>query len=175
MYLGSEYTARVRLAVKDMCDIRPRSPLRKPPFLFDKFDVLRRLGEALDRIRKAEYARGTGPKRKFIKGQEYVPLSHGANLTLDGKQSLKLLLKTNKRPNTAYIVRESFSRLWDYKSETWARRFFDTWKAKLRWQRLGPYQRFADMIERHWDGIAAYCKPENRVALGLVEGLNKRR
>jgi transposase len=27
------------------------------------------------------------------------------------------------------------------------------------------------MIDRHWDGISAYCKPENKVALGFVEGL----
>jgi transposase len=46
------------------------------------------------------------------------------------------------------------------------------WKAQLRWQRLEPYEKFAEMIERHWDGIAAYCKPENKVALGFVEGLN---
>ena len=30
------------------------------------------------------------------------------------------------------------------------------------------------MIERHWDGIPAYCKPENKVALGFVEGLNNK-
>jgi transposase len=30
------------------------------------------------------------------------------------------------------------------------------------------------MVERHWDGIAAYCKPENKVALGFVEGLNNK-
>ena len=30
------------------------------------------------------------------------------------------------------------------------------------------------MSERHWDGIAAYCKPENKVSLGLVEGLNNK-
>ena len=28
------------------------------------------------------------------------------------------------------------------------------------------------MIDRHWDGIAACCKPENKVSLGFVEGLN---
>jgi hypothetical protein len=28
----------------------------------------------------------------------------------------------------AYILRESFDQLWDYKSEAWARRFFDNWK-----------------------------------------------
>jgi transposase len=30
------------------------------------------------------------------------------------------------------------------------------------------------MIERHWDGIAAYCKPENKASLGFVEGLNNK-
>jgi len=30
------------------------------------------------------------------------------------------------------------------------------------------------MIERHWDGIAAYCRPENKIALGFVEGLNNK-
>ena len=30
------------------------------------------------------------------------------------------------------------------------------------------------MIERHWDGIAAYTRPENKVSLGFVEGLNNK-
>ncbi|WP_136256111.1 transposase, partial [Pseudofulvimonas gallinarii] len=33
---------------------------------------------------------------------------------------------------------------------------------------------FARRIERHWDGIAAYCTPGNKVSLGLVEGLNNK-
>jgi transposase len=28
------------------------------------------------------------------------------------------------------------------------------------------------MIDRHWDGIPAYCKPENKVSLGFGEGLD---
>jgi transposase len=28
------------------------------------------------------------------------------------------------------------------------------------------------MIDRHWDGIGAYCRAENKVSLGFVEGLN---
>jgi len=48
------------------------------------------------------------------------------------------------------------------------------WRASLKWQRLNPYEKFADMIDRHWDGIAAYCKPENKVSLGFVEGLNNK-
>jgi transposase len=176
-FLGQENTDKIRLAVMDMWKPFRHSTQRHAPqaaILFDKFHILRHLGEALDKIRKAEYGRLAGPQRKFIKGQKYVLLSHKENLTADGRKSLRLLLKANKRLNTAYILRESFDQLWDYKSEAWARRFFDNWKAQLRWQRLDPYEKFAEMIERHWDGIAAYCKPENKIALGFVEGLNNK-
>src|SRR5665811_588888 len=53
-------------------------------------------------------------------------------------------------------------------------RFFENWRASLKWQRLATYEKFAEMIDRHWDGIAAYCKPENKVSLGFVEGLNNK-
>ncbi|MBN2621136.1 ISL3 family transposase [candidate division WOR-3 bacterium] len=33
---------------------------------------------------------------------------------------------------------------------------------------------YAGMVDRHWDGIAAYCRPENKVSLGFVEGLNNK-
>ena len=176
-FLGKENADQIRLAVMDMWKPFRLSTRRHAPqaaILFDKFHILRHLGEALDKIRKAEYGRITGPQRKFIKGQKYVLLSHKENLTTEGRRSLQLLLKANKRLNTAYILRESFDQLWDYKSEAWARRFFDNWKAQLRWQRLKPYEKFAEMIERHWDGIAAYCRPENKIALGFVEGLNNK-
>jgi len=30
------------------------------------------------------------------------------------------------------------------------------------------------MIDRDWDGIASYSRPENKVSLDLVEGLNNK-
>lgn len=99
--------------------------------LFDKFHVLRHLGEALDKVRKSEYARLTGKGRSFIKGQKYTLLSHRQNLTLDGRRSLKKLLQANKRLNTAYLLKESFGQLWDYEKEGWARRFFENWMEAL--------------------------------------------
>ena len=91
----------------------------------------------------------------------------------NGRHSLRLL-GANKRLNTAYLLKEQFAQLWDYRSATWARRFFDEWRRSLRWQRLPSFEQFADLIDRHWDGIAAYCAPENKVALGFVEGLNNK-
>ena len=101
-------------------------------------------------------------------------LSRRENLTLDGKKALKTLLAANKRLNTAYVLKESFGQLWSYEREGWARRFFENWRASLKWQRIKPYEKFAEMIDRHWDGIAAYCRLENKVSLGFVEGLNNK-
>jgi transposase len=39
---------------------------------------------------------------------------------------------------------------------------------------LEPYRKFAELIESHWDGIASYCHPDNKVSLGLVEGVNNK-
>jgi hypothetical protein len=40
-------------------------------------------------------------------------------------------------------VKESFDQLWDDEKEGWARKFFENWKASLKWQRLKPYEDFA--------------------------------
>jgi len=119
-------------------------------------------------VRKQEYKRLAEKDRAFIKGQKYTLLSRKTNLTLEGRRAL------NKRLHTAYLLKEAFGQLWEYQTEGWARRFFENWKASLKWQRLKPYQEFAKMIERHWDGIAAYGKAENKVSLGFVEGLNNK-
>ena len=176
-WLGPQKAKRIRLCVMDMWKPFRKVAQEQAPqaaILFDKFHIMSHLGDALDAVRKSEYARLTGRSRHFIKGQKYTLLAHPENLSLTGKTALKKLLAANKRLNTAYLLKESFGQLWDYQSEAWARRFFDNWCDALKWQRLKPYEKFAEMIERHWDGIAAYTKPENKVSLGFVEGLNNK-
>jgi transposase len=176
-WLGIRKSAGIGLAVMDMWKpFRKATQTHAPQaaILFDKFHILRHLSDALDAVRKSEYARLSGKDRSYIKGHKYTLLSHRENLSLDGKVALKRLLAANKRLNTAYLLKESFGQLWDYRSEAWARKFFEQWRASLRWQRLKPFEKFADLIDRHWDGIAAYCRPENKVSLGFVEGLNNK-
>jgi len=176
-WLGPEKSKQIRLAVMDMWKAFEKSTVSKAPnaaILYDKFHIMRHLGEAIDAVRKSEYYRLSGNDRAFIKGQKYNLLSRKENLKLPAKRALKLLLSKNKRLYTAYLLKESFGQLWDYTYEGAARTFFDNWKASLKWQRLKPFEEFAKLIERHWDGIAAYCKEENRVSLGFVEGLNNK-
>jgi len=174
-WLGPKKSHGIRLAVMDMWRPFRTATAEAAPqaaILFDKFHVMQHLGKALDDLRISEYARLSGPQRRYIKGQKYTLLSRRTNLSVSGKRALKLLLNANKRLNTAYMLKESFGQLWEYEREPWARKFFENWRASLKWQRLKKYEKFAQMIEEHWDGIAAYCKPENKVSLGFVEGLN---
>ena len=126
------------------------------------------LGQGARRGAQIRVPANQRPDRSYINGQKYTLLSRRENLSLDGRKALKKLLAANNRLNRAY----SFGQLSDYEREGWARRFFDHWRASLKWQRLEPYETFAATIERDWDGIAACCKPENKVSLGFVAGLN---
>jgi transposase len=178
-WLGPKKCRKIRVVVMDMWKAFRKSTLKEgnapqASIVYDKFHIVRHLGEALDKVRKREYARLVGEDRRFIKGQKYTLLSRWHNLSLAGRQALKLLFKANKRLNTAYLLKEAFDQLWDYETEGWARRFFDNWCDALKWQRLKPYRKFAAMIEKHWDGIVAYCLLEDTVPLGFVEGVNNK-
>ena len=114
-WLGPEKSSKLRRIVMDMWKpfrnvARDNAP--QAAILFGKFHIMRHLGEALDKVRKAEDARLRGNDRRFIKGRTYTLLSHRDTLSLDGKRSLTLLLAANKRLNTAHALKEAFGQLW---------------------------------------------------------------
>lgn len=178
-WFGPANCRKIRIAVMDMwkpfrASTRKAGNAPRAMIVYDKFHVLRHLGEAMDKVRRAEYARLQGRERRFIKGQRFNLLTRWANLALEGKRALQILFRANKRLNVAYLLQDSFDQLWSYETAGWARRFFDQWCDSLKWQRLKPFQKFAAMIDAHWDGIASYCLVEHGVRLGFVEGLNNK-
>ena len=176
-FLGKENSQKIELAVMDMWKAFRNSTQRNAPqasILFDKFHIVKHLSDALDAIRRSEYKRVTGDERTFIKGQRYVLLSRRENLSDDGRQNLERLLHANERLNKAYLLREQFEQLWDYASADDMRVFFEHWRSQLEGQNLVPYEKFARMVDKHWDGIAAYAQPTAHIPLGFVEGLNNK-
>ncbi len=113
-WLGPRKCKGIRLAVMDMWKAFRNSTLKagnapQAGILYDKFHILKHLNEALDKVRKSEYARLSGKDRRFIKGQKYTLLSRRANLSQEGRQSLKALFKANRRLNKAYLLKEMFN------------------------------------------------------------------
>lgn len=73
-WLGESKAVGIRLAVMDMWKPFTNATRKYAPqaaILYDKFHVMRHLGEALDKVRKSEYARLSGKDRRYIKGQKY--------------------------------------------------------------------------------------------------------
>lgn len=175
--LGKKKSMRITLSLMDMW-VAFRNGVEKncpnAEILYDKFHVMKHLNEEIDEIRKQEYRRVSEKQGKYIKGQRFILLSRYKNLDATGKQSLKELFAVNRRLYKAYLLKEQFSQLWDYKTETWARKFFENWKRQLRWQRLEPFVKFARMIDKHWDGIVSHCELQHNIKLGYVEGANNK-
>lgn len=101
-WLGPKKSRKIKLAVMDMwkpfaISLRKKGHAPGALILFDKFHVMKHLGEALDAVRKSEYRRLSGKDRAFIKGQRYTLLSNRENLTQEGKASLKKLLALKSR------------------------------------------------------------------------------
>ena len=139
--LDEKKSTRIELATMDMWKAFRNSVRKNTPearILFDKFHIMRHLSKALDEVRRREYKRLNGKDRRYIKGQRYTLLSRRENLSLDGRHALKKSLQANRRLNTAYLLKESFGQLWDYRTERGARAFFERWKDSLKWQRLEP-------------------------------------
>lgn len=176
-FIGEKRAHKIEIAVMDMWRPFRNAVTEHAPqarIILDKFHMMNYLSKAVDEVRRSEYKRVNDKERKYIKGQRYTLLSHKCNLDRDGRRSLRALLKANSRLHKAYLLKESFAQLWDYKYPASARKFFENWQTQLRWQKLKPFEEFAAMIDRHWDNIVSYCHPDNKVSLGFMEGLNNK-
>jgi transposase len=76
----------------------------------------------------------------------------------------------NRKIFKAYLLKESLDRLWTYRSEAAMVNYLHRWIDQLRWQRLKPFQKLAEMLVSHLDGILNSCR--TKVPLGIVEAIN---
>src|SRR5262249_27241635 len=59
---------------------------------------------------------------------------------------------------------------WDYRYEGAMLNYLRKWLDQLRWQRLPSFQKLAEMLLNHLDGILNYCR--TKVRFGVVEAIN---
>jgi transposase len=181
-WFGEERAGLITHAVIDMCrafENSIRAHCRKKvgrvvtvtaQIIYDKFHVVRHLQEALNTVRKAELRRSLGRFKKTLSGKKFVLLARHARVRGHAREALDAILAASPRLQKAYWLKESFGHLWSYRSRTWALKFWRDWVAQLRWSRLPSYRRFVRLVERHMDGILAYC--DKRVSLGYIESAN---
>jgi transposase len=138
--------------------------------VYDKFHVLRHANDAIDEVRRAEFFRKGGESRGVMKGKRWLLLSRWAHLERKQKRQLNDLFALNRRLFKAYLLKESLEQLWGYRYEGAALRYLQNWIQQLRWQRLKPFDKLANLLVKHLDGILNYCRTP--VPFGVVEAVN---
>jgi transposase len=172
-WFGEDRARGITHAVMDMWKPFRNSFLAKCPevkIIYDKFHVMQHLLKALNEVRKQELRKAAERFRGRLAGKKFILLSRGAHLRGNARKALNALLNANRKLFKAHLLKESFDHLWSYSSKTWATKFFRHWVEQLKWSRLNPYHKFAEMIETHLDGILNHC--DKKVSLGFVESAN---
>jgi transposase len=138
--------------------------------IYDKFHIMQHANAAVDEVRRAEFFRKGGPARDLVRGKRWLLLTRWLHLTASKKQQLNELFALNRRVMKAYLLKESLDRLWSYTYEGSMLRYLNSWIDQLRWQRLKPMEKLADMLLGHLEGILNYCR--TKLPLGVVEAVN---
>ena len=171
--LSTTQRKRVEAACVDMWQPFTNSIVqwaRNCRIVYDKFHVLQHANKAIDEVRRAEFFRKGGRMRGVVKGKRWLLLTRWMNLDSKKRQQLNQLFALNRRVMKAYLLKESLERLWTYRYEGAMLRYLQSWIDELRWQRLAPFQKLAQMLLDHLDGILNYCR--TKVRFGAVEAIN---
>lgn len=171
--LRSPQRKRIEAACVDMWEpfrlsIEEWAPQCK--IVYDKFHILQHANDAIDEVRRAEFFRQGKEKREVIKGKKWLLMSRWKNLTGTQRGVLNRLFHLNRKVFKAYLLKESLERLWNYRYEGAMFNYLKKWMDQLKWQRLAPFEKLADMLLKHLHGILNYCR--TKVRFGVVEAVN---
>ena len=175
-WFGSERSSKIKAICSDMWKpylkvIKKRLPAAL--HVLDRFHIVANLNKALDQVRAREarkmVADGYEP---VLRKTKWLLIRRKENLRTKQKGVLKQLLQYNLRTVRAYLLKEDFQQLWNYKSVAWASKFIDQWTTQVMRSRIDPIKKQAQSIRRHKELILNWFRAKGELSSGTVEGLN---
>jgi transposase len=173
--LGPQRCARLRAVVCDLHQPFHKAVRRYVPqaaLAFDRFHLVKLLNEALDELRRTEFARLEQPQRTWLKGTRWALLKDPSWLTPRQEQSLQALARRNQRLYRGYLLKEQFREAWRWHDVPGTRRRLQHWLALAMRSRLRPIVRFARTVRAHLPGILQAV--ELGLSTGPAEGINNK-
>jgi len=176
--LGRDRTAALRFVCSDMWQPYLKVIAKKASqatHILDRFHIVAKLNKAIDEVRAAEAKelarQGYEP---VLKHSRWCLLKRIENLTVRQWARLQDLMCYSLKTVRAYLLKESFQALWEYKSYPWAGVFLDAWLKRAMRCRLEPIKKVARSIRAHQDLILNWFAAKKEFSSGIVEGLNYR-
>jgi transposase len=173
--LGKEKSIRIKIAVMDMWDPYIASVKENCPdaeIIFDKFHVSKKVNEALDSIRKAEFRKADKEERKGMKKKRFLILSRQERLEPEQKETVEDLKEVNAQLYEAYLLKEQVLDIFDEKNWHGAAIRLGKWIANVERLGIEPYIKVIKTIRNYWYGIVNYFK--YRLTNAGSEGFNNK-
>ncbi len=142
---------------------------------FDKFHVAGHLGDAVDRVRRAEHRRLAAEDDQRLKGSRYRWLTNPENMDEERWEQFAELRSSALQTARAWGYKEHAMTLWEYRTRDGARKAWEAWYRSAIRCRLEPVKKVARMIKRHLEGIvtAVVTKVTNARAESINAGIQK--
>ncbi len=173
--LGLEKTSRICVAVLDMWDPYIASIKQHCPnaeIVFDKFHVAKKVNEALDKVRKQEFAKAGKTKRVEMKHKRFVILKRQKNLDEKQKEDLNTIMNHNKRLYKAYLLKEQLADLMDEPRKKTAVNRLQKWMKNVEKARLPQFKKTLKTIQHYLYGILNYFK--HKITNAASEAFNNK-
>ncbi len=158
-------------AVREVCcDMSPafiegvEQCLPNARITFDRFHVMKIMGDAVDKVRREEQR-----ECKELKRSRYIWLKNPENLTVKQCRQLEQLSQRNLKTARAYQIRLNLRDFWDQPLSQ-AGDYLKRWYFWATHSRLEPIKEAAYTIKRHWDGVVNFVK--SNITNGILEGIN---
>ena len=138
----------------------------------DKFHISKYLGEAVDKVRREEHKGLMARGDETLKGTRQLWLYNPQNLSQEQAASFAALKYQGLKVARAWAAKELFCKLWTYRYEGAARRFFKDWYGWVSRSRLKPLMKVGKMLKGHLENILTYLR--HPITNAVTEGLNSK-
>jgi transposase len=139
--------------------------------VIDRFHVVKALNQAVDEVRKDEWRALDTGGRKAIKGLRWLLSMHSSNRTKGQSRFLNSLRNSNRRIHRAWVLKEEFEHIWNYRYRGSAEKFLKRWTTAALRSRIPSLRQFVTTVRNHFDNIVAFTDRNLTNAVG--EGLNR--
>ena len=141
--------------------------------VYDHFHIVKLMNDKLDKVRRDTYNQETDEnKRRLIKGQRWLLLANGDNLSPKAEEKLFKALDINRPLATAYYLKESLRRVWWQGNKHDAALVLDDWIEQASESGLKPLVSVADTLQKHREGILSWY--DFQITNGKLEGINNK-
>ena len=175
--LTEEQRQGIEAIAMDMWDpfvaaVRTHVPEGEAKIVYDRFHVMKHMGEAVNEVRKREHRQLRAAGDETLAGSRFLWLYAEENLPDRHRERFAKLKATNLKTGRAWAIKESLRDLWSCRSRKSALQHWKRWHFWATHSRLPAVIDVARMVRLRLGNVLRYYS--HRITNAVSEGLNSK-